>query len=98
MDIILNNKIRMLKGLKTQTEAIAGQQSSETPGNPDGESAVFRVKWAIENIDRESRITRELLRDLSQSLNEVSAFSAHQHNAKQSHFSFSKFARLNKMS
>jgi hypothetical protein len=79
MDLILNNKIRMLKGLKTQTEAIADQQSSEIPGNPDGESAVFRVKWAIEIIDKESQTTRELLRDLSQSLNEVSAFSAHQY-------------------
>jgi len=71
MDTILNNKIKILKALKTNSQAIRSEDN-DSPGNPDGESAIDRVKWAIAILSKESSATQDLLKDLTQSLNEVS--------------------------
>jgi hypothetical protein len=72
IDIILNNKIKVLEALLINSKAINDDDNNDVPGNPEGESAANRVTWAIENLRKESGETRDHLQDLTQSLNEVS--------------------------
>jgi hypothetical protein len=47
------------------------KQSVGSPDNPEGESAIDRVNWAIGVVQGESLINQELLADLRQSLTAV---------------------------
>lgn len=68
--VILANTLALLENVKRNVESMEKEDTMQ-PDNPEGESAIDRVNWAIALVRQESLINQEVLTDLRQSLTAV---------------------------
>lgn len=71
MNIIFKNTRTLLDRLNDQLGDVLKGESSVTPDNENGEPGLSRVHWAGGMIDEYLADTKELLVDLTESLNAV---------------------------